>query len=202
MKKLLFLLVITAVFSSACRSDYDKMVRRELASGVRNDSLFLDMFFGMTRSAFYMHCMKLNQQGLVTNGPENNTVLLVINDYKNTIDMNFYPAFDDNDRIYLMGVVFNYQAWAPWNKKLFSDKLLPEVVNQLERWYGPGFLELKSPEGKQIWVKVDGNRHIMAYAQNEKNVRVEIKDLTAKAPEKPVYDKPSGNRPIWEQPNS
>jgi len=202
MKKLLFIFSLVAFFTAACRSDYDKMVRRELASGVRNDSIFLDMHFGMQRNDFYRHCLQLNQQGLVTNGPENNTVLLVIDDYKHPIDMNFYPAFDDKDQIYLMGVVFYYQAWAPWNKVLFGEKLMPDVLNLLERWYGPGFMELTSPEGKKIWVKVNGNRHIMAIVQNEKNVRVEIKDLTRKAPEKPIIDKPSGNRPIWEQPNS
>jgi hypothetical protein len=201
MKKLLFFISLFSIIIASCKSDYDKTVRRELASGVRNDTIFLGMYFGMPRADFYKHCFQMNQQGLVTNGPENTSVLLSIKDYEHPIDMNFYPAFDGKDRIYLMDVRFNYEAWAPWNKNLYADKLVPSVLDQLERWYGKGFMELTSPDGKKLWVKVNGNRHIKVVVQNEKNVRVEIKDLSAKAPEKPVFDKPRDNRPIWEQPN-
>jgi hypothetical protein len=100
------------------------MVERELAGGIRHDSLFLGLHFGMTRDSFYEHCFRLNQQGIVTNGPQNNTVLYAIEGYSQPIDMNFYPDFNQ-DKIWRMRVYFNYQAWAPWNKNCMRKNSCP-----------------------------------------------------------------------------
>lgn len=199
MKNLLLIPFLMLLISfAACKSDYEKMVDHELASGIRNDSIFFGLYFGMTSGDFYKHCFELNRQGLVTNGPENNTVLYTFNNDPFPLDMNFYPAFE-NDRIWKMGIVFNYQGWAPWNKNLFSDKLAPEVLNILEKWYGKGFLSLKTPEGEPFWVKVNGNRQILVMLQNERNVRVEITDLTVKPSTSKPANKPEEKRPVWEK---
>ena len=42
--------------------------------------------------------------------------------------MNFYPDFYEN-KICKMRVDFQYDGWAPWNKNLYADSLLPDVVN-------------------------------------------------------------------------
>lgn len=192
-----FIVLALSIFV-ACKSDYEKMVARELKSGVRHDSIFFGLYFGMSSSEFYKHCFELNHQGLVTNGPENNTVLYTFNNYRDQLDMNFYPAFE-NDRIYRMGVVFNYRGWAPWNKNLYSDKLVPDVLDILEKWYGKGFIEIKAPDGKPAWVVVNGNRQILVLLQNERSVRVEITDLTVKPTEQHSVRKPNGMRPLWEK---
>lgn len=198
--RIFFVLITSALLAiNACQSDYEKMVSRELASGIRHDSLFLGLHFGMTRDSFYRHCFRLNGQGLVTNGPQNNTVLYVINGYRYPIDMNFYPEFEQ-EKIYKMPVVFNYQAWAPWTKDLFADKLVPDVLDLLTRWYGPGFLAKKAPNNDLFWVKVDGNRQILVLIQNERNVRVEISDLTVHPTPKPRPTPAAGDkRPVWEK---
>lgn len=195
-RSILSILFILLGFA-ACQTDYEKMVERELNSGIRHDSIFFGLYFGMSSQDFYQRCFELNHQGLVTNGPENNTVLYRFNSYRYPLDMNFYPAFDNN-KIYMMGIVFNYQGWAPWNKNLFSDKLVPDVLDILEKWYGKGFLQIKSPDGKPIWVKVTGNRQILIRLQNERNVRVEISDLTVRhSAENSTPNK--GLRPVWEK---
>lgn len=194
---LLPVIAIVLLAAASCKSDYEKMVDRELGSGIRQDSIFFGLYLGMSIPDFYKHCFELNRKGLVTNGPENNTVLYSFYNYQYPLDMNFYPAFE-NDRIWKMGIVFNYQGWAPWNKILYSDKLVVDVLDILEKWYGGGFLNLKAPNGKPVWVKVTGNRQILVTLQNERNVRVEITDLTVPPPKKPqpVQD---NNRPIWEK---
>lgn len=198
----MLLLVVLGSLLAGCRSDYEKLVDRELASGIRHDSLFLGLRLGMSRDSFYRHCFDLNHAGLVTNGPENNTVLYAVSGYPYPIDMNFYPDFEQ-EKIYKMAVVFNYQAWAPWNKALFSDKLVVDVLDLMTKWYGPGFLALKTPEGKPFWVKVNGNRQILVSIQNERNVRVEISDLTVKpTAKKPAVARPDEPRPIWEKKKS
>ncbi len=193
-------LMLALFIFTACKSDYEKMVDRELRSGIRHDSIFFGLYFGMTSGDFYAHCFDLNHQGLVTNGPENNTVLYTFNNYRYPLDMNFYPAFENN-RIYKMGIVFNYQGWAPWNRDLFSDKAVPDVLDILEKWYGKGFLEIKAPDGKPAWVKVNGNRQILVLLQNERNVRVEISDLTVKPASPPPNPKHDEKRPVWEKKN-
>ncbi len=190
----IFIILLAA---AACKSDYEKMVERELAGGIRHDSLFLGLHFGMTRDSFYGHCFRLNQQGIVTNGPQNNTVLYAIEGYSQPIDMNFYPDFNQ-DKIWRMRVYFNYQAWAPWNKKLYAEKLVPEALDLLGKWYGAGFLSLKTPEGKPFWVKVNGNCQYLMVVQDEKMLRVEISDLTNQPEDKPA-PKPGKDRPVWEK---
>lgn len=95
--------------------------------------------------------------------------------------MNFYPEFN-NDRISKMNILFSYQSWAPWNKKCFSDKVLPDAMDVLQKWFGSGFVDGKSEKIKSFKALVNGNREIIVYLQNEKNVRVEINDLTAPLP--------------------
>jgi hypothetical protein len=73
-------IVIAMVLFSACRADsdmakYERLVKKELAKGVREDSLFLGIKFGMTSKEFYAHCWELNKKGLVTDGNGNTAVL-------------------------------------------------------------------------------------------------------------------------------
>jgi hypothetical protein len=194
-RKFLFFALSSIVLLSSCKEDYDKKVQRELSSGARYDSLFMGFYFGMPRSDFFKRCLELNQQGLVTNGPENNSVLYVIEDYDYTIDMNFYPDFE-NERIYKMEVVFNYQAWAPWNKQLFAGKLIPHALDILEKWFGGGFYKLETAKGKPYWAKIDGNREIILRVQNERNLRVEIVDRSVTPTPKPMPPS-GGQRPVW-----
>ena len=177
--------VILMVAIAACSdgSAYMAMEKRELARGIRNDSLFLGLKFGMTRKEFFDHCFELNRQGLVKEGPANNTVEYKMPDqFPHPGRMNFYPDYDDDNRIYKMRVYFQYDAWAPWNKAEWSDSLLPEVVRLFEKWYGGEFLEIES-EGQanapSVFVKIDGNRRIAVFRGDDIKVNAIITDLTS-----------------------
>jgi hypothetical protein len=174
------LLFLLTFFAFSCKTDYEKMVEKELKSGIRNDSIFFGLYFGMTRDSFYKHCLVLNRSGMVTNGPENNSVLYVFQSFRCPIDMNFYPEFEKNT-ICKMGISFNYQCWAPWNRDYYAETMLTDARQIIEKWYGTGFLEVKKPKtNKSIWVKVAGNRQVMYYVKDDKSLRLEIQDLLAK----------------------
>jgi len=159
--------------------NYDKMVEEGLSSGVRYDSLFLGISLGMTDSAFFAHCWKLNKENKVYQGSGNTSVLYKLREKELSYEatMNFYPEFVKG-KISKMPVVFSYEGWAPWNKELSVDMLLQDVLNLLTDWYGDGYMEIKKEETKLVYIKVDGNRRITLYKKDESSVVVFFTDLS------------------------
>jgi hypothetical protein len=177
------LLVTTTVSFCSCGyfggSEYNRLVKKELAKGTRSDSLFFGIYLGMPSKAFYDHCWDMNKKGLFTNGNYNTSVLYKLNkDLKYPASMNFYPAFYDG-RIFSMWASYEYDGWAPWNKKLSSDSLLPDVVNMYKKWYQQGndFITITDKVKGTIYVKVDGNRRITIGRFDDRYVKVDYTDL-------------------------
>ncbi|RIA10750.1 hypothetical protein OE09_2624 [Flavobacteriaceae bacterium MAR_2010_72] len=166
---------------SACQSEYTKLVKSELSSNKQNNSIFHDLEFGQTRSDFYEICWGLNKRGIATHGPSNNYVQTFLEPKDTTqtlkkIRMLFYAKFNERDIITAMDVKFSYSAWAPWNKEMQGDKLLPIVQDTLMKWYpGNPFMKVKN-----ALVKVDGNRQIKMFQESERDVSVLIEDLEYK----------------------
>ncbi|MEO6720142.1 MAG: hypothetical protein ABIN67_07235 [Ferruginibacter sp.] len=182
-KHYIYFLAIVLIFTWGCSSSgseqYGKLVKKELARGKRVDSLFLGMRFGMTSKEFYGHCWELNKKGLLTDGNNNTAVLYKIDkELKYPASMTFYPDFYEN-KIAVMRVSFQYNAWAPWNKGQFSDSLLPDVVKMYEKWYhaGNNFIKITDKTKGTIYVKVDGNRRITIGIFNDMVVKVDYTDL-------------------------
>jgi hypothetical protein len=113
----------------SCKSSgskqYDKLVKTELAKGVRVDSLFLGIRFGMTSKAFYGYCWELNKKGIISDGSNNTMVLYKIDSgLRFPASMNFYPDFYDN-KVANMRVTFQYNAWAPGTRHSFQIHYCP-----------------------------------------------------------------------------
>ena len=178
----LTLLVLTIIFSglllTGCKSEYEQLVERELASGERHDSLFFGLYLGMTADSFYKHCWELNKTKKFKQGQFNTSVEYTMDELEYPAVMNFYPTFNDVGVVAEMPVMFNYKGWAPWNKKLWADSLVLQVKDLMEKWYGPGFIEMKHPEKGTRYVKVDGNRRIILWAVDEQYVKALYSDLT------------------------
>ncbi|MEM7375431.1 MAG: hypothetical protein AAF587_42950 [Bacteroidota bacterium] len=174
-------LSILLLFACSPDSQYHKMLETEMASGVRYDSLFLGIYFGMPSKNFYAHCWKLNKEGIIREGANNTSVNYPIQSFKEPASMDFYPRFV-NDKIVEMPVYFAYKSWSPWNKDLFAEHLIIEVRQLMEEWYGPGFIEIPNPGplGGNAYVKVNGNRRISIYYKDDTRVRVDFVDLLAK----------------------
>lgn len=158
--------------------EYIKTVETERAKGDRTDSLFLGLKFGMTSKEFFAHCWELNKKGVLTDGSNNTAVLYKINKgLRYPASMNFYPEFDRN-KIYKMKATFQYNAWAPWNKSLFSDSLVTDILQLYRSWYGGNdFITMKEPVRGTIYVKVDGNRRITLGRYDDMIVKVDYTDL-------------------------
>ncbi|MEO6498975.1 MAG: hypothetical protein ABIN95_08185 [Mucilaginibacter sp.] len=174
---------MVAIITYGCNSfsvnDYKGLVKRELKKGKRVDSLFLGISFGMTSKTFYGHCWELNKKGILSDGASNTMVLYKIDSaLKYPATMNFYPDFLAN-KIYHMRVTFAYDAWAPWNKALYADSLVTDVLRLYKNWYPGGneFMKMTDKKRGIIYVKVDGNRRIILGGYSDNEVRADYTDL-------------------------
>lgn len=180
-----YILILLIGLASCSESKYSMLVKTEMAKNIANDSLLFGMKFGETKQDFFDQCWKLNNKGIVMQGPSNDFVrydLLVKKGESDISDitMLFYGVFDENNIMTGMDLRFTYIAWSLWNKSLHADKLLPNVKDSLELWYpGNDFIQVRLKKTqKDIFVKVDGNRRIIIEAlSNNKDVNARIDDL-------------------------
>lgn len=145
----------------------------------------------MSSKEFYAHCWNLNKQGVITDGEMNTAVKYKLNDQlKYAGSINFYPDFYE-DKIAKMRVKFSYDGWAPWNKHLFADSLMPDVLNLCKRWYPNGneFITINDTGRGTIHVKVDGNRRIIIGKYDERVVMVDYTDLLIEQKQKKEHVK-------------
>ena len=141
------------------------------------DSLFLGIYLGMDKQAFYDHCWEMNKQKLVTHGPKNQEVeYMLVGELEQPVMMRFYPTFY-NDKIVDMPVLYSYQAWAPWNKQYSSDSLLVKMLGVYKRWYGTDFKTLQHETMGTIYYKIDGKRRINLFIRDDQFIQAVFTDL-------------------------
>lgn len=177
------------MLSVACsQSQYDKVVKRELATGKEYNEMMFDMKIGLSKKEFYGKCWQLNKEKLVAQGPSNQYVRHVLDSVSpiynpsSRIEMLFFGLFDDEDLMRGMRFRFSYTAWAPWNKELQPEKLQEEIKAMMKTLYpGNDFFNLDTKVNDQpIAVKIDGNRLITVYVFDNRFVQAYIEDLNAK----------------------
>ncbi|GGW33861.1 hypothetical protein [Arenibacter certesii] len=167
------------------------MLNEEAKKNILKDSLILGMTLGDNKADFFKRCWQLNQEGLVSQGPNNKMVKYPLpmspkQESTSAITLLFYGTFNDQNTMTGMDLTFSYDAWSPWNSNLTAQQLLPIVQDTLIKWFpGNDFIAVKSDQiEKSAFVKIDGNRQIMTYAKDDKDVVVKIEDLRLKYPEK------------------
>lgn len=161
------------------RLKYERRLKHELASGVRYDSVFMGLYLGMTDKDFYTHCWLLNREGLIKQGSDNMSVEYAVkNELKYPATMNFYPEFEEK-KVVGMPVRYVYNGWSPWNKSFSSDSLQIDVLNWYEKVYGDGFITVKHPERGMAYVKINGNRRITIFKQDDMYVWAVFTDMLA-----------------------
>ncbi len=177
------LVVLAAFFLLGCvQSDYTKLVKAELAKGIRNDSILLGIKLGDTRQDFFGRCFDLNKQRLVTQGPSGLKVQYLLSDSlvsttPNKMRLLFSPFFDTEEKIAEMDMEFSYLGWAPWNKHLQADSLKGKVMDLILLWYkGNDFIQATVGE-EEIPVKLDGNRRILVVIKDTQTVVVRVQDI-------------------------
>lgn len=184
----LSLLCFPVLITAACEqpSEYETMLARETTRPDTVRTLFFNYELGMSRQAFYDSSWALNRQGLVIHGPSNMNVQYdLTGQLPHEATMLYYPDFKD-DQVVQMRIRISYDAWAPWNRHLWSDSLIFDVRDLMEVWYGEGFLTqqvflpLVGPTSE--FVKIDANRQITIQRNSDSEVLVKITDLRALPP--------------------
>lgn len=184
--QLLMFGLLILLFQS-CESEYQQYVNKELETGEIRDSLIFGLKMGQTKKEFYATCWELNKQQVITAGTGNEYALYIadkdsLGDNSRTKDMLFYGIFDEDDIMRGMDMKYAYKTWAPWNRDRHADSLMNTLKQQYFKAYpGNDFIEveiegLKAPAN----VKIDGNRQILMYPINNKDVKVQIEDLRYK----------------------
>jgi hypothetical protein len=178
----ILVIIISGLIISGCspRAKYDRMLKRELASGVKYDSLFLGLYFGMPEKEFYTHCWKLNHMGMIKQGESNTTAEYRLKDeLKYEALMDFYPRFFQG-KIYEMPVSFKYLGWSPGIKTHSSASLQNEILKWYEKTYGAGFIKVKHPLHGTAYVKINGNRRITIFTEDDLHAWAVFTDLSIK----------------------
>lgn len=174
----ILMICLSLIYGCSKRSRYDRKLKQELTSGIRNDSLFMGLYLGMPEKDFYMQCWELNRMGIVKQGPDNKTVEYQLKtELKYPALMNFYPGFADG-RISEMPIRFIYSGWTPWNNKLSSDSLQVDILRWFRIMYGDGYMKVDHPEQGSAYVKLDGNRRITIFREDEMYVWAVITDMS------------------------
>jgi hypothetical protein len=162
-------------------SDYTRMVKSELAKGVRQDSVLLGINMGDTRDEFFGKCFDLNKRQIVTAGTGVSVQYVfddsVVHQQPTQMKLLFYPEFDSTNVINTMNMEFSYPGWAPWNRQLQSDSLQVRLVDLLTRWYGGNKFVMAKVNDKELPVKVDGNRRILVDIEDTQRVLVRVHDI-------------------------
>lgn len=158
----------------------EKVIKEELASGIRHDSLFLGLKFGITLQEFYDHCWELNRQGIVKEGAQNMSVEYIFKDsLDQPIAFNFYAHRNGEGPIHQYNTSFYYYAWA-LNRHLYSDRLMEMLPAILMEWYGGNEPFTMIKDGKEHMYKIDGNRMIDLVIHDESTVVATYYDLSHK----------------------
>jgi len=174
--------LLLATFLVQCvQSDYTKLVKSELAKGVRKDSVLLGIRFGITRNDFYARCLELNQKHLTTQGIGFYVQYFILDSLVHPkptqIQLLFSPGFDEKGVLTDMDLKFSYPGWSPWNKSLHSDSLKIKVMKLMEHWYGGNKFITAHVDDHEVPVKLDGNRRLLVYIENPQIVVVSIQDI-------------------------
>ncbi len=195
----LVLIGFIGIWACGTKSEYRKIVERELASGERHDNIFMGFHIGMPEKVFYDSCTALNKRRLVYQGARDVTVSFKMDILDKEVDVYFFPNFHEK-KIYEMEVSYSYYGWSPWRKELSAEKLMFRLLAIYEKTYGEGFIEIKSPQDRVAYVKVDGNRRISIYEKDDQTVRVIFTDLRVEKiaeKNKPKVVANAKNKPIW-----
>ncbi len=182
---IIYLCIIIAY--TGCQSEYDQYVKREMKSGEIHESLMFGLSVGQTRKEFYDTCWLLNKEEKISQGPKNQYAMYIIEPptiagEPDNIEMLFYGIFDDELIMRGMDFQLSYPKWAVWNEEYHADELMESLQQYyLDLFPGNDFIQV--PLGRDelySYVKIDGNRQILMYPKDTKDVVVKIEDLRYK----------------------
>lgn len=161
-KTKLVLVAFTAMFGLAsCKKSeaerYMAYEKEQLQQGVKQDSLFKGLYFGMSKKEFRDFCLEQNIQKKFWQGGTKNTAWVEskLEGLQYPAAINFYPEFT-NDTITEMNAAIYYDNAQFKDGTFESDSLLLDVLDLLDKWYGGKTFLVKSP----VFYKDDVHVHL------------------------------------------
>ena len=171
-------------FGCKNQSEYTKVLNRELENKNEYNDLIFDMKIGHSRQDYFDICYKLNQKKLIVSGQRSLNPELILESKDDAvkgsnIKMSFNGIFNEKKIMKGMEMRFYFTGWSNWNKDLSSENLLFQLKDTLRKWFpGNDFFKVNFENNLSAEVKIDGNRRILAYKVNSKDVAVRIEDMS------------------------
>lgn len=168
---------------SSCKSEYEQLVKSELAKKERNEDLFLGLQMGQTRKEFFDHCWQLNKEKKIAQGSGNQYAKYYLKpepgqDSTKTVEILFYGMFDEEKVMYGMDMKMSFTSWSLWNEDYHSDVLMKFMEEKyMKDEKGNPFMSIKVSEEVHALVKVDLNKQIRMVPLDKQTIIVKIEDL-------------------------
>ena len=173
-------------FGCKNQSEYTKVLKRELGKKNYFNDLIFDMKIGQSRQDNFDICYKLNQKKLIVSGERSLNPELTLKSKSSSakggnIKMSFNGIFNEEQIMKGIEMRFYFTGWSSWNKDLSSNNLLVQLKDTLSGWFpGNDFFKVNFENNLSAEVKIDGNRRILAYVVNSKDVAVRVEDMSGK----------------------
>lgn len=162
------LLVMLLVFLLiSCRQEVtlEDMQSKELARGVRYDSLIYGVHFGMSMEDFANHCAQMNRKKLFMPNTQGNAVRIRFTEgYQEPVQFEFFPDQNPTRTLVRLTGALRYESFSYYDKKYAIKNLLKEAIGFFEDGYGGNeFIALPHENVllEHKFVKIDGNRKII-----------------------------------------
>ena len=180
------IIIFSLIVSCQRKSEYSTILTRELEKKNEFNDLIFDMKIGQSRQDYFDICYQLNKQKKIISGERSLNPELILKSKNGStkgsnIKMSFNGIFNEKKTMRGFEMRFYFTGWSNWNKDLSSENLLFQLKDTLRKWFpGNDFFKVNFENNLSAEVKIDGNRRILAYKVNSKDVAVRIEDMSGK----------------------
>ena len=180
------IIIFSLIVGCQRKSEYSAILTRELEKENEFNDLIFDMKIGQSRQDYFDICYQLNKQKKIISGERSLNPELILKSKNgltkgSNIKMSFNGIFNEKKTMRGFEMRFYFTGWSNWNKDLSSENLLAQLKDTLKRWFpGNDFFKVNFENNLSAEVKIDGNRRILAYKVNSKDVAVRIEDMSGK----------------------
>ena len=180
------IIIFSLIVSCQRKSEYSTILTRELEKKSEFNDLIFDMKIGQSRQDYFDICYQLNKQKKIISGERSLNPELILKSKNvstkgSNIKMSFNGIFNEKKTMRGFEMRFYFTGWSNWNKDLSSENLLFQLKDTLRKWFpGNDFFKVNFENNLSAEVKIDGNRRILAYKVNSKDVAVRIEDMSGK----------------------
>ena len=180
------IIIFSLIVGCQRKSEYSAILTRELEKENEFNDLIFDMKIGQSRQDYFDICYQLNKQKKIISGERSLNPELILKSKNgltkgSNIKMSFNGIFNEKKTMRGFEMRFYFTGWSNWNKDLSSENLLFQLKDTLRKWFpGNDFFKVNFENNLSAEVKIDGNRRILAYKVNSKDVAVRIEDMSGK----------------------